>query len=62
MGEWRKFHNEEIHSLYRSPNRVRVIKFRRLRWGSNVANMGRGVVSTIRKLIVPFTYSQGDEI
>ena len=32
IGEWRRFHNEELHSLYRSPNIVRVIKSRRLRW------------------------------
>ena len=30
-GEWRRLHNEELHNLYRSPNMVRVIKFRRLR-------------------------------
>ena len=29
--EWRRLHNEELHSLYRSPNIVRVIKSRRLR-------------------------------
>ena len=38
-GEWRRLHNEEIHSLYRSPNRVRVIKSRRLRWTGHVARM-----------------------
>ena len=38
-GEWRRFHNEEIHSLYRSPNIVRVIKSRRLRWVGHVARM-----------------------
>ena len=31
-GEWRKLHNEELHSLYRSPNTVRVIKSRWFRW------------------------------
>ena len=30
-GEWRGLHDEELHSLYRSPNLVRVIKSRRLR-------------------------------
>ena len=41
-GEWRRLHNEEIHSLYRSPNLVRVIKSRRLRWAGHVARMGEG--------------------
>ena len=31
-GEWRRLHNDELHSLYRSPNIVRVIKSSRLRW------------------------------
>ena len=38
-GEWRSFHNEELHHLYRSPNIVRVIKSRRLRWEGNLARM-----------------------
>ena len=38
-GEWRKFHNEELHSMYRSPNIVRVIKSRRLRLAGHVARM-----------------------
>ena len=37
--EWRRLHNEELHSLYRSPNIVRVIKSRRLRWAGHVARM-----------------------
>jgi hypothetical protein len=44
-GSWRKLHNGELHSLYSSPNIVRVIKSRRMRWVGHVACMweGRGV-------------------
>ena len=38
-GEWRRLHNEELHSLYRSPNIVRVIQSRRLRWAVHVARL-----------------------
>ena len=38
-GEWRRLHNEELHSLYCSPNIVRVIKCIRLRWAGHVAIM-----------------------
>ena len=41
-GEWRRFHNEEFHSLYRSSNIVRVIKSRRFRWTGHVARMEEG--------------------
>ena len=43
--EWRKLHNEELNDLYSSPNIVRVIKPRRMRWAGHVARMGekRGV-------------------
>ena len=34
-----KVHNEKLHSLYCSPNIVRVIKSRRLRWADHVARM-----------------------
>jgi hypothetical protein len=39
-GSWRKLHNNELHSLYSSPNIVRVIKPRRMRWAGHVARMG----------------------
>jgi hypothetical protein len=38
-GSWRKFHNYELHSLYSSPNIVRVIKSRKMRWAGHVARM-----------------------
>ena len=44
-GEWRRRHNEELNDLYSSPNIVRVIKSRRMRWAGHVTRMGeeRGV-------------------
>jgi len=41
-GEWRKLHNEELNNLYSSPNIVRVINSRRMRWAGHVARMGEG--------------------
>ena len=41
-GEWRRLHNEERNSSYRSPNIVRVIKSRKLRWTGHVARMEEG--------------------
>jgi hypothetical protein len=38
---WRKLHNDELHSLYSSPNIVRAIKSRRMRWADHVALMGK---------------------
>jgi hypothetical protein len=44
-GKWRKLHNEELNDLYSSPNTLRVIKSRRMRWAGHIASMGemRGV-------------------
>jgi hypothetical protein len=35
--EWRKLHIEELHNLYSSPNTIRQIKSRRMRWTGHVA-------------------------
>jgi hypothetical protein len=41
-GSWRKSHNDELHSLYSSPNIIRVIKSRRMRLAGHVTRMGEG--------------------
>jgi hypothetical protein len=44
-GSWRKLHNDVLHTLYSSPNIVRMIKSKSMRWLRHVAHMGeeRGV-------------------
>ncbi|KAJ4432304.1 hypothetical protein ANN_20923 [Periplaneta americana] len=37
--EWRKLHNAELHALYSSPDIIRNMKSRRLRWAGHVARM-----------------------
>ena len=39
-GQWRKLHNEELNDLYCSPDILRVIKSRRMRWAGHVATYG----------------------
>jgi hypothetical protein len=37
---WRRLHNEELHDLYASPNVIRAVKSRKMRWAGYVAGMG----------------------
>jgi hypothetical protein len=41
-GEWRKFYSGEFQDLYSSPDIIRQIKSRRMRWAGHVARMGEG--------------------
>jgi hypothetical protein len=41
-GECRKLHNGELHNLYSSPDIIRQIKSRRMRWARHVAHVGEG--------------------
>jgi hypothetical protein len=47
--EWRKLRNEKLSDLYSSPNIIRLIKSRRMRWAGRAARMGesRGVYSVL---------------
>ena len=38
-GEWRKLHNDKLHALYSSPNIIRNLTWRRLRWAGHVTRM-----------------------
>jgi len=51
MGEWMRLHNEELNDLYCSPNIVRVIKSRRMRWAGRVARMGEKRGGVYRVLV-----------
>jgi hypothetical protein len=39
-GDWRKLHNEELHNFYSSPDIIRQVKSRRMRWAGHVGCMG----------------------
>jgi hypothetical protein len=39
-GDWRKLHSEELHNFYSSPDIIRQVKSRRMRWAGHVARMG----------------------
>ena len=42
-GEWIKPHNEDLNGIYSSPNTVRAIKSRRVRWAGHVARVGERI-------------------
>jgi hypothetical protein len=44
--EWRKKHNGELHNSYTSPDIIRQIQSRRMRWAGHVARMGEGARCT----------------
>jgi hypothetical protein len=39
VGGWRNLHNEELRNMYYSPNTIRIINSRRMRWVRHVARM-----------------------
>jgi hypothetical protein len=49
-GDWRKLHNEELRNMYSSPNIIKMMKSRRIRWAGHVARMGEKM-NTYRILV-----------
>jgi hypothetical protein len=47
-GGWRRLRNEEFNYLYVSPNIIRVIKSRRMRWTRNVAQLREMLVGKLK--------------
>jgi hypothetical protein len=48
-GVWRKLHNEELNDLFSSPNIIRVIKSRSMKWAGHVARIGENDAYRIRE-------------
>jgi hypothetical protein len=51
-GGWMKLHNEELHSLYSSPNIIRNIKSRSMRWAGYTSIAGMGAKRNAYKILV----------
>jgi len=47
---WRRLHHEELHNFYASPNIIRVMNSRKMRWAGNVVRMG--VMRNGRKILI----------
>jgi hypothetical protein len=43
-GEWRKLHSGELHNLYSTPNIIRQIKSKRMRWVGQITHMGQRTI------------------
>jgi len=46
IGKWRKRHIEDLNDMYSSPNIIRMVTSRRMRWAGHVARIGRGDLYT----------------
>jgi hypothetical protein len=57
-GECRKLHNEEVHNLYSSPDIIRQVKSRRMRWVVHVARMGEEIklYKLLENTIISFVF------
>jgi hypothetical protein len=49
-GGWRKLYNKDLHSLYSSPNIIRMIKSRRMRWAGHIVCMEE--ITNVYKILV----------
>jgi hypothetical protein len=47
-GGWRKLHNEELHNLYSSPNIIRMVKSKKMKWAGHVARTERREIHMVQ--------------
>jgi hypothetical protein len=58
-GGWRKLHNEELYNLYSSPNKITMIKSRRVRWAGNATRTDRRIIR--RRMHIGFWWESQKE-
>ena len=51
-GEWRKLHNAELHAMFSSPNIIRNLKSRRLKWARHITRMAESNVFILQLLFL----------